>query len=124
MTETHKDEKVCGSCGAEIRSGSAFCYSCGKVIAGDPAEEVNEPASPVTAKLTAPPSAAKAAKADEPPQKMPTAASMRKRTKRTEKPVKPIVWRERDDLSPGFLIGVAVLAVVSALLLAAAYYLR
>jgi uncharacterized Zn finger protein (UPF0148 family) len=32
MAETFVENKICKSCGAEIRTGALFCYSCGKSV--------------------------------------------------------------------------------------------
>lgn len=37
MSKTLVENKVCRSCGAEVRPGSLFCYNCGEAVAPEPA---------------------------------------------------------------------------------------
>lgn len=35
MAETLVENRVCESCGAEVRAGSLFCYNCGQAVASE-----------------------------------------------------------------------------------------
>ena len=127
MSEVAVKKSVCDACGASVREGSTFCYSCGKPV---PAEKKTETVteSPTVSKNGLPadsfdaPIVTEGPLAEDKP-KMRSAASMRRGVKAYNRKPVEVVWVEREG--PGsFLIVSIVLVILTSILLALALYLK
>lgn len=109
IEEDVRAEPRCGKCGAEIRAGSQFCYGCGEKVA----EVVQERIASKPGVRTF-----EAAKngADRERQ--------RPRRVRPEPKVVEVVWKRTDGTGAGILFIALGIALVVALLLGTAYYLK
>src|SRR5687768_4302050 len=112
MRRTAVTNQVCRFCGADVRSGSAFCYNCGKSVTaqgpkgGAPTERlvpVKENHTPPTQRLD--PEAASLRSHPENAGQVPTRSA-----RPTERKPVEITWVERDGDSPVLLIGTLVIA--------------
>ncbi len=131
MAEIVADNIICDSCGADIRSGSLFCYSCGETVAeteieeeavndsSDSADKIKEAA--IDSEMRA---AFEKTEANPKTNKLRSAASMRKRTKAYNRQPVEFVWEQRVNSSRGFVIGTIVLAIFTGIILFLALYLR
>lgn len=117
----------CRTCGAEIREGSAFCYSCGKEIfhesesSNGSAErssihvsdlpQIPAPAEPLVPAVGAQNGA-------------PVRGKGRRRSRRPEPQVVQVVWAPPDGSSPVFYIVSIALISIAFFLIVLALYLR
>lgn len=149
MPEILYETDTCKACGAKVRPGSHFCYNCGGSLAiGQPAAsaataindvwlkgEIVEPVKRETTKLAKPKraSAAATAPADTPVPKpgiqeearLKSAASLRKRAKSYQRKTVEVFWEEHSRAPNGrYFLASLILAVVVALILLAAMYLK
>lgn len=128
-------------CGAEIRTGSAFCFNCGETIdAGPPPPPISKPATGTlngrAAKTVA--FAAEPAPIAIPPGKLvdepladppepsePAVSANTRRTRLTRTPKAPVEveWVE-NSVSLWYLAGTAILTIVAILLILLAFYFR
>lgn len=147
------EKGICGSCGTRVRSGSAFCFSCGEAVAAEPPppaivkpdpreltgrrsenELPHEPEPPPVSPplerlehLSAPPGENVAEKPAGGPgntQSLKTAAAVRRQARTRVKKPAEVEWIERPPSIAGFLITAIVMAAIAAGLVAAAFYLR
>lgn len=132
------ESAICRKCGAEVREGSVFCYNCGTRMTaeiepgrGQVSNGLSEsrpavtPAAPADGPVPAP--VADKPLSSSPPDKhsaaLPTAASVRRRRPRSPRSVE-VIWQERQGPGWGFVIGSAVLVVITIMLLLLSLYLR
>lgn len=134
MPEIAVEDKVCANCGVDVREGADFCYNCGKPVspeatseigartveAGD-AEDHHLNGTATQALISEFPSKDSA---PEPTRKLQTAAGLRRRSRSYQaKPVE-VEWVKPENSPSTFVIATIALAVLAALLLFAALYLR
>ena len=145
MAEAQVENQVCNACGADVRPGALFCYSCGGSIAskivvalknkkyvgdamlndrltdtnGDSAAKVEQPLIEKNAYVpTAEPKLNK-----EPELK--SAAAIRRQSKSYQPKRVEIIWEEHDNAPNGWFISVAiVLTLLVAGILYLAIYLK
>ena len=120
MAETVADKQACSKCGAEVREGTAFCYSCGGRVAAEqtPEEQTNGSVKVLNAESKAAlDDLAEKMKGDEPvaeqDNKLAKAAAQRKKARVVQRKDREFVWEPRDDTPVVFLISVAVVAIVA-----------
>jgi len=130
MAITAVKKLYCRSCGADVREASAFCYNCGESVSGphageiNPTEKITEPEKLIepqnaNAKLQAA-SDSKAEKLT----RLQTASALQRRPRVFKRKPVEVVWVERGDSPPVFVIVSAALTIFSLLLLFLAFYLR
>ena len=112
MSETVIQTAVCGECGADVREGSLFCYSCGKPV-GE-AATVSE-SKPAENKVL-----------DELSQRPPlrSAASLRKQRRAFNRQPIEVSWERRSEPPVAFVITTVVLVSAALVFLLLALYLR
>jgi len=145
MAETQVENQVCNACGADVRPGALFCYSCGgslapKVVAvlkdkknvgdatlhdrlsgtnGDRAAKIEQPV--IEKNTYVPISEPKLNKAPE----LKSAAAIRRQSKIYQPKRVEIIWEEYDNAPNGWFIFIAiVLTLLAAGILYLAIYLR
>jgi hypothetical protein len=111
MSETVIETAVCGECGADVREGSLFCYSCGKPIRVEPVVEA-EPAGDVVIDGTS----------SRPPLR--SAASLRKQRRAFNRQPVEVTWEPRTGSPTAFVITTIVLVGAALFFLLLALYLR
>lgn len=126
MTDTAV-RPACSKCGAEIREGSLYCYGCGLPVAEVPAapdratsataEPTHERAADINADLEKAHAAAAA------PTARPTGAA-RRRPARPEPKMVEVVWAEPQGSSLGFILGSAIVILITIVVVAIALYLK
>ena len=123
MAEIVAESLICTVCGADIRSGSLFCYNCGGTVSSTPVDEDIASANEVPDA-----GAAKIQSIDQPQngnlEKLKSAASLRKRSKVFNRAPAEYTWEKRTGPSPAFVIAAISLTVFTAILLFLAFYLR
>ena len=145
MPETVAESLICNVCDTKIRDGSVFCYNCGETVSDTQVEEdvvpeIND--SPVSAselKEAAIDNDMRVAfeEADEierdaeelsvvkaKPDKLRSAASLRKRTKAYKRRPAEFVWDKRSSPSPAFIVVTLVLTIFTGVLLFLAFSLK
>ena len=118
MVETAvQQDKPCGKCGADVRPGSLFCYSCGSELAGPkPVESAHANAAPNGDGKKRP--------GAESPQ-LRTAASIKRSRQIGKRRQVEIVWEAAADGPSPLLIGAtAVIVLFAAVVIFLALYLR
>lgn len=106
MTEQgSKTGQMCGKCGAEVRTGSRFCFGCGEKIL-----ESSDSRPGVRTFEAAKNSANK--------------PRLRSHRIRPESKVVEVTWKRSDGPGLGILVIALVAALIVALLLGTAYYLK
>lgn len=153
MAETLVENKICKACGAEVRVGALFCYSCGKSVqtasSADLKEKKNVSNAWFREDLTkteengnqtarkeqakspeiietpiAKPSDIEAAAAAE-DGKLKSAAAMRRKSKIYQPKKIEILWEEHDNPPNGWFIAAAIaLTLLAAGILYLAMYLK
>lgn len=121
MAEIVAESLICNACGADIRDGSLFCYSCGETtnVTSDGKLEVT------AAELEFPPeNGSELRPAMAKPEKFRSAASLRKRAKVFNRQPVEYVWEKRTGPSSLFVIAAVVLTIFTGILLLLALYLR
>lgn len=137
MAEITVEKKMCAACGAEVRPGALFCYSCGGAISVSPEKPFNqngkgaensarksasvnqfkEKNDDATTRLERreTPVEAKIEKSPLTPEtKLKSAAAMRRKPKTFQKKEVEIVWEEPQSPSSILLILTALLLAVFA----------
>lgn len=111
MAETLVKNRVCNSCGADVRDGALFCYNCGSNVAVDTSSERNgnNDKSQKTEKLQFPEKTLaeekiavvedkktdeKTETVPEPKPELKSAASMRRKPKTIQRKRIEVVWEE------------------------------
>ena len=124
MAETVLEIAACGSCGADVRDESVFCYNCGERINtatakdGSAIESVAEPvAAPVAAQSEKPSHVV-----SRPPLK--SAASLRQQRRAFNRQPVEVSWEPPARPPLAFVVTTIVLAVGALVLLILALYLR
>lgn len=136
MSKTAVKELSCSKCGAEIREAALFCYGCGTSVeaVADEAgtnlpieavkDGVNRAANDQLIDADVP-SEIDVSKAASPAETaMPSAAAIRRRSRR--EPAKPIKveWQPKQGFSISFIVGTILFAFLALLIISAALYLR
>lgn len=144
MAKTAVKKLVCGSCGAEVREASSFCYNCGGPVSDifvgktrqiqtdipktRPAEETSGPKK--VEKKFVQPEIANAKLRDttdskaEKLTKLQSASALRRRNKTFNRKPVQVFWTERGDSPARFVIVSVILALFAGFLLFLAFYLR
>jgi len=119
MSETATQTAVCAECGADVRDGSLFCYSCGKAVSKVSAHNESIPVEVSAA-------AAESEIVKQPGAKPPlrSAASLRKQRRAFNRQPVEVSWEPRTSSSPAFVITTLVLFSAALLFLILALYLR
>ena len=112
MVETAVEIQRCGTCGADVRNGSLFCYNCGASVEPAPIAEAaeNKPAPVDETREPRPP--------------LKTAASLRKHRRALNRQPVRVSWERPEGPAMGFIITAIVLTVGALLLIVLAFYLR
>lgn len=142
MAETTIENQVCRTCGAGVRSGAFFCYSCGSAVSPETkvalkdektvgnvsfpktlAEENNNGQTakleqPIIEQTVADKSVLKPNANEEP--KLKSAAAMRRKSKIYQPKKIEVIWEEHENAPNGWFITVAI---VLTLLAAGIFYL-
>ena len=150
MAETLVENKICKSCGAEIRAGALFCYSCGKSLVQTEAEVALKEKKNVSnawfredltkteengnkslqQKESVNSKEIIEAPIPEPPKndadtKLKSAAAMRRKSKIYQPKKTEIVWEEHDNPPNGWFIAAAIaLTLLAAGIFYLAMYLK
>ena len=117
MAETAVKSEICDICGAEVRSGSLFCYNCG----GSVTKQEILPIAEDEAKATN--GNAVESAAYNPAKRREESSKTRKVRASNRQPVE-IEWEPRTTTSWPFIIGSLVFLLFSFLILFAALYVR
>lgn len=119
MAEIVAESLICNACGAEIRGGALYCYNCGKTSGETPdvTFETTSPVIPSDNGWENQPAAAK-------PEKLRSAASLRKRAKVFNSQPTEYTWEKRIGPSFLFVAATIILTIFAAILLFLALYLR
>ena len=108
MAEAVLEKEVCGNCGADVREGTAFCYSCGSRVVDE--EKPETEASPDETPIVEATASEKRARS----------AEQRKRSRIRQRKVVEYVWEPDNDsrwlVVTAILIFIVVLVVVIAAL--------
>lgn len=145
------EKQICASCGADVRSGALFCYSCGGAVSAVPKKqennngngaktdfsERNNVAPTEFKEITVSEAATKSSgfettverrkeETTAPAEaKLKSAAAMRRKPKTLHKKEVEIVWEEQENPSSWLLIAAAlVLAIFAAAVVIAALTLK
>lgn len=145
MAETSVENRVCQSCGADVRPNTLFCYNCGESLApklstgakdeknvsnawfreniseeknGDKLSE-NKPAATIEATDRPIP---KPPLTDEP--KLKSAAAMRRQSKAYQPKRVEIIWEEYDAPNGWFILATILIALFAVGILFLAIYLK
>jgi uncharacterized Zn finger protein (UPF0148 family) len=120
MAETAIDKQVCVKCGAEVREGTVFCYSCGGrvVAAGDEMRANNGSAKTVDGETKAAlDDLAQKLKGDEIPAESPKtvakAAEERKKARVTQRKTREFLWEPHNETPWALLVGVLIVLVAA-----------
>lgn len=127
MAEITIENKICKNCGADVRPNTQFCYNCGSAVAPEihQSENGNSYATVKEKLLEEEKKAALAQNPSPPPEKLKSAASLRKAHKSVEKKRVEVVWEETEGASNlWFIIVAAVLTVFAVGILIAMLHLR
>jgi hypothetical protein len=137
MSETAIQTAVCGECGADVRDGSLFCYSCGKPVPAVAAAEkpalVDVGGTEAESDLAKRPALvdvggthAESELAKRPASKPPlrSAASLRKQRRAFNRQPLEVVWEPRTNPPIAFAITTITLFFAALLFLILALYLR
>ena len=119
MSETATQTAVCGECGADVRDGSLFCYSCGSPVQKVAALDELVPANrePVTSNNDI---------VKQPGSKPPlrSAASLRQQRRAFNRQPVEVIWEPRTGSPIAFVITTVVLVIGALVFLVLALYLR
>ena len=119
MSETAVQTALCGECGADVRDGSLFCYSCGKAVpkisAHDESRSVDVPEAAAESDIVKQPDS-------KPPLR--SAASLRKQRRAFNRQPVEVSWEPRTSSPVAFVITTIVLFFAALLFLILALYLR
>jgi len=112
MAEETLDKAVCGSCGADVREGTTFCYACGKPVAKATVVEdkINEPAVERVKTTDEKPADPETDKSE----KLANAAAERKKSRIGQRKPKRVVWEEPGATSNRVFLLVCLLIAVIA----------
>jgi hypothetical protein len=122
MSETVIETAECAECGAEIRDGSLFCYSCGKPVRN--AEIINEP-KPDQPKAEEPtPDKPKIVEQTSSRPPLRSAASLRKQRRAFNRQPVEVSWERRTGSPIAFVVATIVLVSAALVFLLLALYLR
>ena len=118
MTETAvQRDRPCGKCGAEVRPGSLFCYSCGS--------ELIEARSTETKLATAAPNGDGKKRPGAESLELRSAASIKRSRQAGKRRQVEIVWEAAaDGPSPLLIVATAVIVLFTAIIVFLAFYLR
>lgn len=113
MTETTTDKAICSKCGADVREGTTFCYSCGNRVAVSPSAESEDASGNMTIPVPVPDVTAKSSKTGEDDaDKLARAAEQRRKSRVGLRKPKEYTWEPTDD--PRFiLLATAVIVVIA-----------
>lgn len=119
MAEIVVESLICSACGADIRIDSQFCYNCGETIADltDGRRHDSEPIGPME-------NGSELNPVNNKPEKLQSAASMKKRVKVFDRSPAEYSWEKRTEPSPLFVIAAIFLTIFAGVLLFLALYLR
>jgi len=114
MTETITEKATCGKCGADVREGTTFCYSCGNRVAGSPSADVEDIRGNETIPTSGPDTTIDSPKtgADD-SDKLARAAEQRRKSRVGLRKPKEYTWEPTDD--PRFILLATLVIVVIAL---------
>ncbi len=112
MAEVAVKIPSCESCGADVRSESQFCYSCGSAVSLNAGPLVKETAEESEAKMAPP----------RPP--LTSAASIRKKKRAFNRQPIKISWDPPDRSPTAFFVAAIALTIGAAILIVLAMYLR
>ena len=98
MAEAVVEKPVCENCDAEVRKGTAFCYSCGKAVAADTATE------PVTETSVN--------GADDKAAKRTRAATERRKARVSPRKTIEYTWQPVDDVRLPLVISIIIAGMV------------
>ena len=121
MAEIVAESLICNACGADIRDESQFCYNCGETIT-DLTDRRLQHSAPELVRPTENGSELQAVKTE--PEKLRSAASLRKRQKIFNLSPAEYSWEKRTGPSPVFVIAAILLTIFAGVLLFLALYLR
>lgn len=134
MAETTVENRICQSCGADVRPDTLFCYNCGKSVAPEIVQDLpqrknitDEPfrenvvegkengsglgrVTVVRGAFDKP--IAKPISGEEP--KLKSAAAMRRRPKSTQPKQVEVIWEEHENAPNGWFIFAAILLALFA----------
>lgn len=135
---------VCEACGAAVREGSAFCYSCGESVSGlnlaevaTQAEDARDVPDDVGMSNAEPIDRRRTKLNDlnietersgnpliEKRSRLQSTSALRKRTKIVKRKPVEVIWVEREKPSPMFVIISIVLTLFAGVLMFLAFYIR
>lgn len=117
MAEITVENKICKNCGADVRPNTQFCYNCGRAVS--PETHLSENGnSYVTVKEKLLEEEKRQALEENPlpkPEKLKSAASLKKANKSVEKKRVEVVWEETEGASNLWFIVVAIVLTVFAI---------
>ena len=130
MAEAIVKEKVCNTCGVEIRPNTLFCYSCGGDLSNNlesnkdsQNDEIEIKAESAINKPSVKTSKIKTQRSKK--KNLKTAASLRKKPKKLGKKQVEIIWEEPSgNLNIWFVLGTLLLTVLGIALFFLAMYLK
>ncbi|MGD9562265.1 MAG: hypothetical protein AB7F88_18880 [Pyrinomonadaceae bacterium] len=144
MAETLVEKEVCDSCGIQVRSGSAYCFNCGESVVYDPPPPaiIKPDTDPSNGGSDSSGRAGRSLEPEPPPvviphgspieeasasrtiEAFPAAAKQGRPPRVRVKKAAEVEWVERSPSSAGIGLAAVIFAVIAALLVAAAMYLR
>lgn len=118
MVETAvQQDRACSKCGADVRPGSLFCYSCGSELADPASVDATHVDSATNGNGKKLPGAE--------PTKLRSAASIKRTREAGKRRQVEIVWEAAEDTPSPLLVGAtAVIVLFAAIIVFLAFYLR
>lgn len=121
MAEIVAKSLICNACGAEIRSGSLFCYSCGETVANIKDRKLEQVDPELVPAFK---NGSEVQEVTPKPEKLRSAASLRKSAKVFNRQPVEYTWEKRTGPSLVFVGAAIVLTIFTVVLLFLALYLR
>lgn len=135
MAETRVENRICNSCGSEVRKDALFCYHCGGSVAPEIVvalkdkqnfvENGNKPAQSESLLIeeTEDRPIPRPDLADEP--KLQSAAAMRRKSKSFQPKKVEVIWEERESAANVWFIIAAIIITLAAVgILYLSFYLK
>ncbi|HEX3102025.1 MAG TPA: zinc-ribbon domain-containing protein [Pyrinomonadaceae bacterium] len=114
MPETITEKATCSKCGADVRDGTTFCYSCGNRVAESLSPDAEDISGNVTIPIPAPNSTIDTLKAgEEDSDKLARAAEQRRKSRVGLRKPKEYTWEPTDD--PRFILLATLVIFIIAL---------
>ena len=122
MAETVTEKEVCSKCGAEVREGTLFCYSCGERVASETEPPAQANGDSKTIDIEAQAALDDLAQklsgdqgSEKPAAKLARAAEERKKARVAPRKTREFVWEPRNDAPLTFIITAAVIGIAAVL---------